>query len=353
MALLYAEKFAKYNDDQHIIDDNPQSGITAGGGTGRVMVSAAGRFGDTVLSMTGRTTSLQFPFAAVSSSTVLYIAMTVLDNQLDTQSQFENILGAVDASGHLHFRLDTLPGGGLAIYRANTISPEFVATVGSVLGQGVWHLIEVKADMQNAGNVQVRVDGVEVMNVNADFRDAASDPLTGIRIYGSNATRYFDEIIIADDSGSTFNTWIGDFRIKQTVPDADGSVVDWTASTGTDVSCVDDAIAAYNGDTDYISSSTTDQESLFSHAAFTLTDLNDVKFVQVAAMARSDGSNTFRQLVRSGGTTYASGSDITPTSSSAGVYDWYNYRLELDPNGSIDWNETSINAAEFGVRARP
>lgn len=354
MALLYAEKFAKYTDDQHIVDDNPQSGITASG-TGRTMQASTGRFGHTTLQMTSTATYFDFPWAAITASETVIVGFSLRDfnNTAPTAVDNQQLIGMVDASGQHHWRLDVTLGG-LVLWRANgaTGIVQFVAPF--CLGFQRWHWIEVRATMQTSGSVEVRVDGQTVINVTAtDFRDGTADALTALRIYGARMNRQYDEIVICDGTGSTFNDFFGELRIVQTVPDADGSVVNWTASAGTDVSCVDDAIAAYNGDTDYISSSTADQESLFSHGAFTLTNITSVKFVQLSTMARDDGTNTFRQLVRSGGTTFDNGSDINPVSAAAGVYDWYNHRRELDPNGSIAWTETSINAAEFGVRARP
>lgn len=347
MALLYVEKFAKYSDDQHVDDDN--TAITAGGTT-RTMETGTGRFGDTTLQMAGATTHFQFPWAALTASETIIVAFSVREfNTSVTNVDNQNLCALTDPSDQVHWRIDLIPGG-LNLFRAGGGAPVLVATALNCIGVARWHWIEIKATMQTSGSVEVKVDGVTVINVTAtDFRDGASDTLTGFRMYGSRYFRQYDEIIICDDTGATFNTFFGDMRIAQAVPDADGSVVDWTASAGTDVSCVDDALAAYDDDTTYIESSTTDQESLFSHAAFTLTGVNVVKFVQLSTLARDDGTNTLRQLVRSGGTTYDSGSDLNPTTD----YQWFNHMRELDPNGTIAWTEANINSAEFGVRARP
>jgi len=349
MALLYAEKFAKYSDPAHVSARNVPLNYGSNS-TSRAIVAAAGRFGNSVLSLSSRATRFHFPFAAVTSSTSVIISMWFKDNVTGLQDQHENLCSVVDTSSHIHWQLLTTPGGGLVLRRANaTTTGAYHTHVGSVLGSNVWHHLEVRADMVTSGNVEVRVDGVTVINSAGDFRDGTSDALTEVWIIGSNATRYFDELLICDTAGSTFNNFVGDMRIAATVPDADGSAVNWTASSGTNVSCVDDALGAYNDDTDYISSSTLDQESLFSHGAFTLTGVNSVRFVQLSTMALDDGANTLRQLVRSGGTTYDNGADLNPTTS----YNWFVHRRELDPNGSIAWTATSINAAEFGVRARP
>lgn len=346
MTILYAEKFAKYNDDQDIITDNPTYGSS---GTSRTMQTAQGRFGGTVLQVTSSSTYIQFPWAAVSASDTAIIGMSVRDmTGVLNEPTAQNLIGVVDASSQFHWRIDIVAGS-LLLYRAGGATPVLTASAIGVIGTNVWHWIEIKAVMANAGSVEVRVDGVTVINVSADFRDGTVDALTSLRLYGGNFTRQFDDLIICDGAGATFNDFFGDTRMVATVPDADGSVVNWTASAGTNVSCVDDPLAAYDDDTTYISSATTDQESLFSHGAFTLTGVNSVKFVQLDTLARDDGTNTFRQLARSGGTTYDNGADKNHGT----VYAWANHRWELDPNGGIAWTETNINAAEFGVRARP
>lgn len=348
MALLYVEKFAKYSDDQHIIDRSGPRLYTSSGTT-RTIETAQGRFGGNVLQIGSTATLIEFPWATVTAATTAIIGFAMRDGKaLSSTVRGEQIITLSDTADQSHWRLDYIIGG-LALYRANGVSPILVGVATDCIATDRWHWIEIKALMATSGNVEVRVDGVTVLNVAGDFRDSTSDPLTRIRLFGSRYERQYDELIICDSTGSTFNDFFGDTRIVATVPDADGSVVNWTASAGTNVSCVDDALGAYNDDTDYISSSTADQESLFSHAPFTLTGVNVVKFVQLSAMARDDGTNTFRQLMRSGGTTYDNGADINPDT----TYDFHVHRRELDPNGAIAWTETSINAAEFGVRARP
>lgn len=102
--------------------------------------------------------------------------------------------------------------------------------------------IEVKATIGPAGSVEVRLNGVTILNLTGvNTRNTTSPAL------GESSTSqiqmgpisnfqgfdgYVDDVIAWDTSGSLNNDFIGDKKVFTDFPDADTAEVDWTPSTG-------------------------------------------------------------------------------------------------------------------------
>jgi hypothetical protein len=212
-----------------------------------------------------------------------------------------------------------------------------------------WHWVEVEVDCANSGTFKMWVDGVAVFNVSGDFLNGSDVNNSYMHWRGMDSSVFYHNVIVADGSGSSFNARFGAIHMELQSPDADGAVTSWTASTGSRYQCIDDAFNAGASDGDYISSSVTDDVNLASHAAFTLRDLDTIKFVQVVALARSDTTGDELALAaRSGGVDAATSDQLLYN----GAYKYRKGFFETDPNTSAAWTLTNLNNAEFGVKKR-
>jgi len=162
----------------------------------------------------------------------------------------------------------------------------------------------------------------------------------------SGATVRIDDLFVMDTTGTVFNGFMADRRIQTLIPNADGGVVDWAASSGTDVSCVDDALSAQNGDTDYIESSSPGQESRFALSNLPVSPASvDAVMIKLCARKSDAGDRTVRGLVNSS-SSEAVGSAVGLTT----TYGWKSSGVFLtNPNGSVAWTESAVNALEAGV----
>jgi hypothetical protein len=344
MALIYIEKFAKYANNADIVADNGWGG----GNSSNIMVPAFGRFGDPCLRIRQVTGTYEIPWAARTSSTTMIVATaTKVSPTAASSLAVIPIMGAMyDPLVSFHWSLVLDPGGNLCMRDAGN------NVVGSCpFGFGIWRWIEVKVSMENAGSAIVRIDGVEVMNISGDFRQSTSNTISSFRLHGFTTPdgSHYDELILMDGTGASFNDFIGDLRIEASIVDTDGAVVDWAPSAGSAFQCVDDALAAYNDDTDYVSSSTTDQDAYFSHVDLVAPGLDEIRFVALTALARDDGTNTLRLQVDSGGTVARSATDLDPGT----TYRWITEAWALDPNTADAWTPSAVNGAEYGIRCRP
>lgn len=349
MAILYAEKFSKYASVADFISDNPTILTTSVAANGS-LVAGGGRHGDAVFQLALGSARFEYPFAALTASTTIIVAASFNAAAAGITTAQNTIFQMIDAAGQLHWEVGITNTYQLYVVNANSST---LAYSSFNIGRSNWVWLEVKCDMNNSGNIQVRLNGVEVFNINSDFRNATSDPLTGLRVHGAAPSPgfWYDEVIICDDTGSTFNDFFGEMRLEYAVVDADGAVAAWTPSAGANYQCIDDPLGAYDKTAEtYISSATTDQDNYASHAtAIVYPTPDQVKFTSLHALLRDDGSNTFRLQVDSAGTIARDAADRDPPS----AYAWFATYWPTNPATGLAWDLAAIDAAEFGIRCRP
>lgn len=353
MALLWAEKFDIYNVAADIAgtNDGVLSPLTAG-------VATNDRWGTTGKRST--TLEQQFRYSDRSSNTTMIVSLALIVN-LETISlgRTELLFASTATTANTHWRLYLTRAGSVQLNTAGSSGAPLAQSLPGVIRNNTWHRVEIKVTCLDSGTAEVRVDGVTVIGpIAGDFRNGTGNTsaLEQIRIprIGPTATAGYDEILIMDASGTTLNDFLGDVRFELEVASTQGATTDWTASAGTQVQCIDDAIplASANFDTDYISSSTAGQDNLAGHVAASLTNVSSIHAVQLATLARNDGSNTISHNCRGSDGTLTNQVVQSPTTLVNGTYRWKTSVFRNDPATAAVWaNATAINNAQFGVRA--
>lgn len=351
MALLFFEKFSKYKTGAtgwtEFCSDNPD--YTNGGTTNVNMAATSGRFGDTCLdyqTVTSRDISYPFRDGAATGTTVI---MGALVKQYSISNMNTVELFSVASSVTLatrSARLNIAPG---VVELIDALGATVGRATGPFLTYNTWDLVELKVDCVNSGTAEVRINGATVLTVSSvDFLYTSATVPNAVRFFDGARSTYIDYCYVCDTSGSApFNDFLGDMRVETVVPDADGATAAWTPSAGSNYQCVDDALGSYNDDTDYISSSTTDQDNYVSMGALSAVS-GTVLFALHTALARNDGSGSI-QLRTNSNATIAATSDMTLTT----AYAWKRKFDFVDPDTAAAWaSVTPLNAAEWGVRYR-
>lgn len=351
MALIHFEAFNKYASGTtgwaDLTSDNPDYTI---GGTGPSITASSGRSGSEKVWSPGiiNGRDITMPFSSITSDTVTIMSMRFRWNDTTNSTQLAELFGnfTTNTGALRNFAVRLAKTGLLQIVNA---LGQTVATVLIPIAMLEWHVLEVKCDMQNSGSIIVRLDGVNVYSGSADFLYSASGPRGFARFNDGGTYMDIEWIMVQDTTGSYMNDFVNDLDVVNMIPDADGATAAWTASTGpSNYQDVDDALGAYDDDTTYISSSTTDQDNYVSAGAVGSLTGEDVLFIQSMALARNDGSNNIAMLVNSG--SVSAGADKTLTT----AYQWVRKIDTVDPNTSLPWaSAAAIDAAEWGVRCRP
>jgi len=225
------------------------------------------------------------------------------------------------------------------------------ATGETCLNDGLWHHVEMNliADLA-AGTIEVWDNGVKIIDFTGDTSNAASGDVTSLDTVslklprasgGAGSDIEFDDIVIWDDGGSDFTGQLGEHRVEGLVVNAAGTNTDFTPLASTNISQVDES-GTPDGDTTYNSSNTALDTDTFG--VDNLTFGTTIKGVSVKTYGRTDGSNTFQNVVRSS-SVEANSATFTLTTS----YDTYRHVQTLDPGaGTPAWTATTVNAMEIG-----
>lgn len=352
MALILVEEFRRYQASADISATNDDL-TTVWAKDVNIAVSAGnGRFGAQCIqnNSNSNTLTIRLGSGVVSGSTLIVGAELKISPSVNGAADSNSMFFIRTSAGSQHARINYTAGGYLTVWNA---SDAYVGVTTQPMSFDVWHYVEFKFSLLDAGSVTIRLDGVEVLaSTSGDFRSGTGNTSNIEQvIIGGRVLTYWGDMIIMDGSGATFNDFMGDMRYELQLPDADGATANWTASGGSNFQCIDDAIplASANFDTDYISEGTTDDLNYVSHAAVSATNYSTIHFVGVYALARADAAgDKIAGLALSSGST-STGADQALVN---GTYRWRKYVVQLDPNGSIAWTPTNINAAEFGVKKR-
>lgn len=355
MALILVEPTNHYAAIADVASDNDDL-TTQWSIDGAIALSATGgRFGAQAVEIktTARQILMRLGSGVVSGSTLIVggavkFALSQSGNVITRQ----NILICRTSAASDHWSVQIGNGGTLYILNA---AGTIVGTVVNAIQPEIWHYIEFKVSMLDSGSFTIYVDGVMVLNaLSGDFRSGTGNTsnIEQLSFRGNENNTYWEDIIVMDGSGATFNDVKGDMRYECVVPDADGSTVNWTPSAGSNYQCIDDALKSYNDDTDYISEGTTNDDNLASHNTVSATNASVIHFAALFALARSDTTgDKLALIVKSGGTTDV-GADLALIGTTSTAYRWRKKIWTVDPNTSSAWSVANINSAEWGVRKR-
>lgn len=255
----------------------------------------------------------------------------------------KHITARFDATGHIQFVFGT------------ETSTTVLLTSAATFTIGTEYYIETKLTIDNtAGAIEFRVNGAADSSVSGiDTRNGGTAGLIDIFTFGTNttysgagSTAYIDDFYMCDTAGSVNNTFLGDVRVDCLMPNADGTYLDGTPSTGTTHYTLVDEIPPTTSD--YNALAATNNKDTYGFSALPSVGTSLIKAVQLNfALLKSDtGSRGASNVTLSGGTL-----DYSTTSALGTTLAFKTSINETDPNTSAAWTEAAVNAAEFGVRA--
>jgi len=213
-----------------------------------------------------------------------------------------------------------------------------------------WNLIEVHFKMDDAGIVELKMEGVSQGSWEGDTKPGADTGLTQLNISPFTVNRIlgYDDFCLNDVSGAADNSWIGGSRIIALRPDAAGDLTQWTPNTGANYAAVDEVTP--DGDTTYVASSTLDQVDLYNLAAPGLPAGAVIKRVWVQAVAKKMDAGVDDKVslgVKAGATTDWS----TAQTLSTGYALVSGTDYTVNPDDSAAWEEADLNALQAGIKA--
>lgn len=322
------------------------------------------------------------------------------------------IFGLEDSTGSTQLEMQYNGTGGILVFKGTT-SGTLLGTASVVINAGAWHYYELKITIASGtgGSFDLHIDGVSVASATGINTLATSTAnMAAAWLQGPGGTNnFFDDVVFLDLTGTVNNTFLGDVSVLgraatsngtqndftqaataswvadeveilgQQITDSNGNIQEVVAITSDNktgpttapvwsttplgANTTDNhvtwrltAIAplanfnfidelAQDGDNTYLSSATVNNQERYDFAATTATK---VIAVNVKSFMRKDdaGTRTVRVVAKSGATTVDNGADLPLTTG----YTQVTALFEVDPNTTTAWTQTTLNAAEFGVK---
>jgi len=218
------------------------------------------------------------------------------------------------------------------------------------LSTTIWNHFQVKLVISTTvGSIEVRLNGNNTpvfiatgLNTQNGSGNNYCNAIGFEQIFEGGYQPYVDDLYVFNDQGVAPNTWQGDVRAVQLMPNSDLSVV-WSHSTGsTNWQCVDEPIE--NGDTDYVYTLTANNVDQYGTTSLAVTPTAIVNVVTKALVRMDDaGPHSVRTRLTSNAITSDSA-----LLNLASTYQWLWTNYLPDPSGGAAWTTTRVNAATIG-----
>lgn len=236
---------------------------------------------------------------------------------------------------------------------SSSISTTKITTTAGNISDGGWHHIEFKfVEDSVSGIYKLWINGVIATDFSGNTLN--NTPITtgisNVRVYGAgNVTdTEFDDILIWDEEGTSMNTsgQLGLTRIETLIPNGAGNSTQFTAvGAASNYLAVDEEGADDN--TTYVHSATATNKDLYTYTDMAGAPATIQGIALQSRITNSDiGAISMKPMARSNVTELAG---TTTAVSAGGVYSQNVHFYPLDPDGSIAWTKTKVNAAEFGI----
>jgi hypothetical protein len=238
---------------------------------------------------------------------------------------------------HLTHKLSVDVGNGASVLGTGTTS----------LAPGFFYFVEFKAVINaTTGSITVRVNTTtDISLTGVNTQDTANATANSI-MFRSLGTQIIDidDLHIMDGAGSVNNAFLGDKVVEAIYPSGAGNTTQWTPNVTIPNHM---AVRDLNADNTVVSASaaTTKDTYAFNDLALITSGVAGV-MVCVHSRRTDSTAKTMCNVVRSGGSdTDQSTYSVPSTGFQAGCD-----VVELNPNGSVAWTTSTVNAAEFGMK---
>lgn len=346
MALRFIDSVAHYATDEITRKYLSMAAVT--------VASVSTRGGGQALRWTGGTASLIIALSP-SKSTVTCGYALYIEGGFQLSSGGGYVI-SFEESGSRHIVLKIEESGLFSVrIPSGTHATSTVAiTVDS------WNYIEFSAVIHDStGSYEVRLNGVNVLSASGlDTRNAGSGVCDAVRIVGAagfvasldaNTAAYIKDVYVTDGDGSVNTGFLGDCRVECLYPTGNGNSSQLNGSDGntTDNYLLVDDATDMDDDTTYVEGSTNGDKDTYGmgNLAASPASIAGVQ-LSVTATKTDSGSKSVTPVTRSGGTDY----DGSSTALSFGSYLSVRQIRETDPNTSVAWTESGVNAVEVGAK---
>jgi len=245
--------------------------------------------------------------------------------------------------------------GSISIYSGRGLNANSGGNLLGTSGTGIfpsslqWYYVEIVATFHGStGAVQVFVNNVSILTLTNQDTTATANAYANAFGFGAQSSPgilYFDDVYVLSGTGGVRTTRLGAVRVVGLAAAAgDGSVAQFTPSSGSDNGAMVDETPTPDGDSTYNESGTVGLIDTYNFAAIGLT--GTVLGLQVKNYAKVDsGAASVRAVQRIGSTNYFNSVVALTTGYGYGPLEI----SEQSPATATNYTVAEIDAAEFGI----
>lgn len=261
------------------------------------------------------------------------------------RSSGDLVLRLGEASSTIHVQLTIATDGSISVTRAGTGTSAFTLPTNTI-ESSKWYYLELKAVINDStGSVELKIDGTTRGSVSGvDTRNGGTYSKIEYMQFVFNSTFYVDDLYVVTLDSIAPNDFLGDVKIYTIFPTGAGSYTQFTPSTGSNWSTVDDT--GNPNTTDYVSGSGMYKIDSYAYGDITASISGQV----IGVMANMYANRTGSYGISVGATATLAGQTIVSSGqplNNAGY--WYQMALPTTP-ASGSWTISDINNAEFGFQ---
>lgn len=285
-----------------------------------------------------------FRFALPTTKTAVGVALRIWCSPLPTGTQdYPTIASFRNGSNNDLATVQIDSTGRLIFYDGvNTITSDAPA----ITANAWWHL-EVLYDRAGVGSIEVRAEGITVLQ-DTDLGYSSATPIYQVATIGglSNFTgslTYYKDYVIWDTTGSHNNTFLGSVLVTDLVPVSDVAL-NWTPSTGSNGYSILDNIPPV--DTTYIEAPTPAPSPYVCELSNLPDDVTSVRgLMTVVRATKTDGGDGSLQnsIISNGDTGNGANRPITVAMT------YWRDIFETDPDTGSAWLPAAVDAAQLQI----
>ena len=243
----------------------------------------------------------------------------------------------------------------------------------NVTEEYTWYHCEAKwvFDDSTSGSMECRINEVTVINQTGiqTYKSGGDSEgnysISEVKVEkGLHNTFFLDDFYILDGEGSVANDFIGDSRIDTLFPEANGDYAQFTPSAGSNYECVEPKIWSIYDYPDvpiirafrcnvtgadfsrYNESETVGHRDCYNHQSILSLGKPIHAIQQNSNFRKTDaGKKQVEQFLRVSSTNYDTGNIIEVPDFSRNYY----WPWTVNPNTSVAWTESDINALQSGL----
>lgn len=259
-------------------------------------------------------------------------------------------------SNRLALEIEDSGGNSLALFEKTSAGEFRITSGGQVALSGVaaftpatysyYELKYLKGTGANA-TCELRKDGIAILTITTSTETAQGSACEMLEGWQSGADHAdMDDLYILNTLGSTNNDYLGDVRVDAHYTDADGAAVEFVPNTGAaSFTHVDDPLT--DGDTTFVEAGNIANRDLYSVDAASLgTTVYGVQ--QNVSARKTDAGIVDVEVIteKPGG----GGEQSSAIETASDNYKFHLAILESDPDDAVTWDDTRINATEWGFK---